>query len=131
MATIKETVYKDIPLSFSAHPVTGNLTVLKNGEAVKNSVKNIILTNYYERPYRPYLGGNVTNQIFELFTSMTTFSIRKSIVESIKNSEPRAQLDEVRVLEDKKSHSLEVTVIFRVINSPEPVTLTVILERVR
>ena len=65
MSEIKEVLYKDFPISFSAHPVTGNLSILKNADAVKQSVKNIVLTNFYERPYAPLLGGNVRAQMFE------------------------------------------------------------------
>ena len=73
MPELKQPVFKDIPLSFTAHPVTGNVKALTNRDAVKQSVKNIVLTNFYERPYSPNLGGNILSQLFENMDSITQY----------------------------------------------------------
>ena len=61
--------YSDLDLFFNAHPITKDITVKTDTDAIKRSVKNIVLTNYYERPFKPSLGGGVRNLMFELNTS--------------------------------------------------------------
>ena len=70
----KEIIYSDIPLSFTAHPVNGNVILVKNSESIKQSVKNIVLTNFHERPYNIFFGGNLIAQLVEnLDSSYTKF----------------------------------------------------------
>ena len=123
--------YKDIPISFSAHPKTGNLNILTNADAVKNSIRNIVLTNHFERPFKPQFGGNVTSHLFENALSFTAYEIEKNVREAIENYEPRAIVDRIIVELDPDSNGLNVTIKFRVKNLPEPFDLTVLLERVR
>ena len=61
---IEQEIYRDIPMSFNVHPVTGNMKLVANAESIRQSVKNIVLTNFYERPYQPELGGDVLAQLF-------------------------------------------------------------------
>ena len=131
MPEIKEPVFKDIPLSFNAHPVTGNVKALTNREAVKQSVKNIVLTNFYERPYNPILGGDVLAQLFENFSPITEYEISNNIREALDNFEPRAEVDEIKVDAQDDLNALNVTITFRVVNDINPVSVNVFLERVR
>jgi phage baseplate assembly protein W len=96
MPELKEPIFKDIPLSFTAHPVTGNVKALVNRDAVKQSVKNIVLTNFYERPYSPNLGGNILSQLFENMDPITEYNIAKNIRQALDNYEPRAIIDEIK-----------------------------------
>jgi len=131
MPELKEPVFKDIPLSFNAHPVTGNIKALTNREAVKQSVKNIVLTNFYERPYNPILGGDVLAQLFENFSPITEYEISNNIREALDNFEPRAEVDEIKVDAQDDLNALNVTITFRVVNDINPVSVNVFLERVR
>ena len=131
MPELKEPVFKDIPLSFNAHPVTGNVKALTNHEAVKQSVKNIVLTNFYERPYNPILGGDVLAQLFENFSPITEYEISNNIREALDNFEPRAEVDEIKVDAQDDLNALNVTITFRVVNDINPVAVNVFLERVR
>jgi phage baseplate assembly protein W len=131
MPELKEPVFKDIPLSFNAHPVTGNVKALTNREAVKQSVKNIVLTNFYERPYNPILGGDVLAQLFENFSPITEYEISNNIREALDNFEPRAEVDEIKVDAQDDLNALNVTITFRVVNDINPVSVNVFLERVR
>tara|TARA_B100000424_G_C22825680_1_gene441382 strand:- start:472 stop:867 length:396 start_codon:yes stop_codon:yes gene_type:complete len=131
MPEIREPVYKDIPLAFTAHPVTGNLKALTNREAVKQSVRNIVLTNFYERPYNPILGGDVIKQLFENMDSTTEYQITSNIREALENFEPRAEVDDIKVDAQEDLNELRVSIRFRVINDTDPVTVEVFLERVR
>ena len=103
MPEIREPVYKDIPISFTAHPITGKIKSLINRDAVKQSVKNIVLTNFYERPYNPILGGDVLAKLFENMGPLTEYEISNNIREALDNFEPRAEVDEIKVdaLEDQ------------------------------
>ena len=131
MPELKEPVVKDIPLKFTAHPVTGNVKALVNREAVKQSVKNLVLTNFYERPYNPVLGGDVLSQLFENMDSITEFNISKNIRQVLDNYEPRAIIDDIKVSANHDSNALNATIIFRIKNDAEPIIVNVLLERVR
>jgi|TARA_A100001037_G_scaffold272719_1_gene269089 phage baseplate assembly protein W len=131
MPEIREPVYKDIPISFTAHPITGKIKSLINRDAVKQSVKNIVLTNFYERPYNPILGGDVLAKLFENMGPLTEYEISNNIREALDNFEPRAEVDEIKVDALEDQNALNVTITFRVINDVEPISVTVFLERVR
>ena len=131
MPEIREPVYKDIPISFTAHPVTGKIKSLINRDAVKQSVKNIVLTNFYERPYNPILGGDILAKLFENMGPLTEYEISNNIREALDNFEPRAEVDEIKVDALEDQNALNVTITFRVINDVEPISVTVFLERVR
>ena len=127
----KQEIFSDLDMSFTAHPITGFLSRKTNRLAVRQSVKNLILTEVYERPYKPLLGCGIRNYLFEPFTPITRKLMEDSIRETIDNYEPRASLIAVQVEEYEETHTLTVSIAFMIQNDPEPVVLDVILERVR
>ena len=131
MPELKEPIFKDIPLGFTAHPITGNVKALTNRNAVKQSVKNIVLTNFYERPYNPTLGGDILAQLFENMDPITQYEISTNIRQALDNYEPRATIDDIVTdfLEDQ--NAINVTITFRVNNDAEPISVSVLLDRVR
>ncbi len=131
MPELKEPVFKDIPLSFTAHPVTGNVKALVNRDAVKQSVKNIVLTNFYERPYSPKLGGDIISQLFENMDPITEYNIAKNIRQALDNYEPRAIIDEIKSDFFQDQNAINITITFRVRNDAEPISVNVLLDRVR
>ena len=132
MAEPKSTFFSDIALGFKAHPVTGNLQRKTDDEAIKQSVKSLVLTNFYERPFKPDIGCSIRYMLFELFTPATKQIMENAIGEVIENYEPRVILQTVNIKEDPDRNSLEATIIFRIKNRPnEPINLSIILERVR
>ena len=131
MPELKEPVFKDIPLSFTAHPVTGNVKALVNRDAVKQSVKNIVLTNFYERPYSPNLGGDIISQLFENMDPITEYNIAKNIRQALDNYEPRAIIDEIKSDFFQDENAINITITFRVRNDAEPISVNVLLDRVR
>lgn len=125
-------LYKDIALSFERNAATKDVIVKKDVDAVKQSVRNLILTNHYERPFQPEIGSGISNLLFEPLDPITANSITRVIGEVITNFEPRAQLISVDAQPDYNGNSYEVTINFRVINVPgELVSLTTMLERSR
>ena len=129
--TKKEEIFSDIDLGFFAHPITGKVSKKINRDAVKQSVKSLILTDYYERPFKPNIGCGIRYYLFELFSPAIKQQMESAIRETIANHEPRADIVEVLVEEKQDMHALVVSVAFMIINDPNPVVLDVILERVR
>ena len=129
---LKEVVFSDVNVSFTPHPVTGKLPVLKNADAVKRAVRNLILTNFGERPYDPLYGGNVRAMLFENTDDPLLDSLIRSRIETaIDKHEPRAKVDRVIVDVKPDSNALVIKIRFMVFNERFPVDLEVAIERVR
>jgi len=126
-----DAIFSDLDLSFVQHPVTKRLSRKQNRDAVKQSVKSLILTDYYERPFKPEIGCSIRYFLFELFTPPVKQQMENAIRETISNYEPRAEVIEVLVEERPEMNALTISVAFFVNNDPNPVVLDVILERVR
>ena len=127
----KQEIFSDLDLSFIAHPITGNVGRKTNRESVRQSVKSLILTDYFERPFKSDIGCSIRYFLFELFTPPVKQQMERAIKEVIKNYEPRADVFEVLVEERQEVNALTVSVAFMILNDPDPVILDVILERVR
>ena len=125
-------IYSDLDLDFMRNHTTSDLTKLEDVEAVKRSVKNLIQTNHYERPFHPEIGSGITSLLFEPLDPITANTLSRVIGEVITNFEPRAQVVSVDARPNLDTNSYEVTINFRVINVPgELVSLTTMLERSR
>jgi phage baseplate assembly protein W len=131
MAEIKREVFSDLDLAFIAHPMTGNVGRKINRDAVKQSVKSLISTDYFERPFKSDIGCSIRYFLFELFTPPVKQQMERAIREVIRNYEPRASVIEVLVEDRPEFHALSISVAFMILNDPNPVILDVILERVR
>ena len=125
-------IYKDISLSFERNLATQDIIQKTDIEAVKQSVRNLILTNHYERPFHPEIGSSVRNILFEPINPITASVLTRLIGEVIANFEPRARLVGVDARPNFDDNAYEVTISFYVINIPgELVNLDVMLERSR
>jgi hypothetical protein len=125
-------IFKDISLSFAKHPVTGDVAKLSDVDAVKRSVRNLINTNFYERPFHPEIGSDVRATLFEPVSPSTASLLARHIEDCIVNFEPRAELSNVIVAGDIDRNRYDVTIEFYVINSAaELQTLDIFLERLR
>lgn len=129
--TRKTTLYTDFRKDLKASPVSKDLALLKNEDAVKDAIKNLLLTDQGERLMQPYLGGGIRQLLFENVTPATISIIKKRVEKTIKAYEPRAELIDVVVTSNIDDNRLGVTVRFYVINAEQPITLDVILERIR
>ena len=123
--------WTDLDLDFIAHPVTKDIIFKTDVDAVKRSIRNLILTNRYERPFQPDIDGGVTRHLFELSTPHTKHDVKNAIETCIANFEPRANVLSVFVGGDLDKNGFEVTIEFRVVNTPDPVTIELFLERLR
>ena len=129
--TKQKEIFSDLDLGFFAHPVTKKVSRKVNRNSVRQSVKSLILTDYYERPFKPNIGCSLRYYLFELFTPAIKQQMETTIREVISNYEPRADIIEVLVEEKQDDYALIVSVAFMIINDPDPIILDVILERVR
>jgi len=123
--------YKDLDLDFTRHPVTNDVIKIEDVNAVKRSVRNLVNTQLYERPFHPELGCGVRDLLFENFTPMTGIFIRRKIEEVLVNYEPRANISSIAVNENQDRNGINVEVNFYVLNLPNPVSVTTTLQRIR
>ena len=124
--------YSDIDLFFGPKPGSKDISKVTDISAVKRSVRNLILTNPYEKPFHPEIGSGVRDILFELMTPITAYVLTMKIEEVIENFEPRARLVGVRALPNLDNNAYEVTIEFYVVNAPtELINMEILLERVR
>ena len=112
--------FKDINLSFKRHPVTNDLVVIKNEDAIKKSVKNIIFTILGEKPYSPLFGTSVNSSLFELANPLDHVRISDEIQSTLLNYEPRISNIKVNVANYPDSHELNATVQYDITGIPSP-----------
>ena len=123
--------FKDLDLNFTAHPVTGDVTRRYDEEAIKRSIRNLLMTNNFERPFHSDIGSQIRAMLFEPVTPLLAASLKRVIINTITTYEPRAILDDVSVTIDPDNNSAYVSVVFTIINTFSPVKLDVIIERTR
>ena len=124
--------WRDLDLFFGRKQTSKDINKVLSIQSVKRSVRNLVLTNHYEKPFHPEIGSGVRDMLFELMTPITAFILAKKIEDVIENFEPRARLVGVRALPNLDRNEYEVTVEFYVVNTPtELVDLTMFLEVLR
>ena len=123
--------FRDLDLDFTRNAVTNDVNVVENVVAVKRALRNLIQTNFYERPFQPELGCGIRELLFENFTPMTKVFLETKIEEVIINYEPRVQLQNVAVDDDQDKNRLVVDIYFYVVGVPGPQVVQTFLQRVR
>mgnify|MGYP003651465618 FL=1 len=124
--------YTDLDLFFGRKSSDSDISKVTNIQAVKRSIRNLVLLNAYEKPFHPEISGGVREMLFELMTPITAQIIAKQVENVINNFEPRAKLVGVRVQPDLDRNLYALTIEFYVVNAPtELVDMSVMLERLR
>ena len=125
-------IYRDLDLFFSKRSTSSDISKVQGVQAVKRSVRNLILTNVYEKPFHPEIGSGIRDLLFEPLSPITAFVLSQRVEDVIENFEPRARLVGVRALPDLDRNSYEISIEFYVQNAPtELIDTTVLLERLR
>ena len=124
-------IFKDINLSLARHPITGDIATLSNVEAVKRSVRNLVNTNFYERPFHPEIGSNVRSVLFEPVSPIVATVLERHIRDVIANFEPRAELVDVIVSDNSDANEYRVQIKFFIVNSSDIANMNIFLERLR
>tara|TARA_Y100001937_G_scaffold128060_1_gene202280 strand:- start:827 stop:1231 length:405 start_codon:yes stop_codon:yes gene_type:complete len=134
MATVRTNIsrtFSDLDLNFTKHPVRKDVNTLTAERAVIGAVKNLILTNHYERPFQPDLGSNLRRMLFENMDNIQAAALEREIGEVINNFEPRASVKNIAVNPKYDENGYEVELTFFIQNLTAPVTINFFLERIR
>jgi len=127
----KQSLFSDFHKDLTQNPISEDLALKRDEEAVKESLKNLILTDKGERLMQPLLGGNIRAMLFENNTPATIKFLQEQIKATIEEYEPRASLIDVTVQSSLDENTINVTIYFYINNIEQPITLTVFLERTR
>jgi phage baseplate assembly protein W len=127
----KKEYYSDFLDSFAASPIGGNLAKLTNEQAVKQSIKNLVLTNIGERLYQPKIGSDVLKSLFEPNSPYNFLVLKNNIEACIKYYEPRAKAVEIKVYPSDCECFIYVDIVFYVINNSTQQTVNLTLKRIR
>ena len=123
--------FVDINPNFEKHPITGDLPMLKNENAIKQAVKNIVMTMFGEKFFQPLFGTSVRSSLFELFDPLVADRLTVSIENALRDYEPRISVDSVDYLDDQDDNALEITINYSIVGLPlDQQSLNLVLERV-
>lgn len=128
---IKTVHYSDINSQFQIHPNTRDLSVIDNEDAVKSAIRNILLTRKGERFFNPSFGSGIYSILFENTSPALDNDLRSFISTSLENYEPRARLLKLNVTSYPDDNGYNISLVFSVINRTEPVTMSLLLDRIR
>jgi phage baseplate assembly protein W len=128
---IAERSFKDLDLNFTPHPIKKDVSRHYNEKAVINAVKNLVSTNFYEKPFQPDFGAGIRGLLFEPVDSVFGASIERKLTEAINNYEPRVAIESITAIPSPDENGYKVMMVFYIINSPNPVTINFFLERIR
>lgn len=123
--------FSDLDLDFIPHPTTGDVVKKTGVDAIKRAVRNLVLTNYYDRPFRSYIGSNAIKLLFDNANPLTANFLKDAIDEVIRNFEPRVKVIQITVNLSPDNNGYDATVSFIVLNTSQPVVINLFLERVR
>lgn len=121
----------DLDLNFARHPVTNDVVRKYDEEAIKAAVKNLVLTQNYERPFHSEIGSQIRGLLFEPATPMLNIMLKRAITDTIINFEPRVNLDDVLVTLSPDNNEVYVSIYFTIINTTRPVQVDLVLTRTR
>ena len=124
-------LYSDLDLSLTLHPIFHDIMPLTDTDAVINAVKNLIFSNFHGRPFRPNLGSNLSNILFEPADIITIIRLKQSILEVLRKNEPRIDSIAAEVIDDSDNNRYHVNLTFRVISRNVEVDITLFLSRLR
>ena len=127
----KTKIYSDIDLRFTANPISGDVAKKYDVNAVKQSLRNLVLTQYYERPFQPNLGSNVNTILFEMADSLTSNVLENEIRNVLRNYEPRVTVNQIIVTPSPDENSFNLTMSFFIGNNTKPTSVNLLLQRSR
>ena len=133
-ANVDTYIYKDLSLFFTPNPVSGDVTMVTDVQDIKRSVRNLVMTNRFEKPFHPEIASHVRDLLFERFTPITFNLLRNRIETVLANYEPRVSVTDVEIDDTGESidgNELNVRIFFTLKNDPQIQSVDILLERVR
>jgi phage baseplate assembly protein W len=131
VTTLQPHLYKDLSLTFSKNPITNDVIAVTGEDAVKRSIKNLLLTQVGEVPFFPQFGSRLNWLLFEPIDPVTTTLLVSEIRATIEGFEPRVSIQTLTVNATPDESAYQVSIIFRLLNQIDPITLTLFLSRLR
>jgi phage baseplate assembly protein W len=128
--TTREKSYSDIDLLFAAKP-NGEIYAKKDAAAVKQAIKTLIQTNYFEKPYLPFFGANIRSLLFELVDNDETNEVIDNIKNAVEVYEPRAIIVDIQASLRPDNNALDLTIEFQIVSTEETVVFTTVVSRLR
>ena len=123
--------YVDLDFDFKAHPVTKDVVLKYNEEAVKKSLRSLMMTSKYERPFQPSINSRIKKLLFENITPVLGVNLKSNIEDVIREHEPRVDLRGVDVILDEDQNRIKIDIFFNIKNEQEVVSLTTTMQRTR
>lgn len=123
--------FKDLDFNFFRHPKTADVSVRTDEEAIKQSIRNLLLTKNFERPFRSQIGSPIYGLLFEPVSTLTTAMMKRVIENTIENFEPRVDLLDVIIKFNAEQNNAIIGIVFRIKNTQTPVSINLVLERTR
>jgi len=124
-------IYADISLNFETSPKSKDLLMIRDENAIRRSIKNLVLTNKYERFFAPEIGGNIVGLLFENLDTLTLSQIENHVEAVITNYEPRAKVLRVVATPELNNNAVTVTITFAILGAKKPLDIAILLERIR
>ena len=127
-------IYKDLSLFFTPNPVSGDVTMVTDVQDIKRSVRNLVMTNRFEKPFHPEIASHVRDLLFERFTPITFNLLRNRIETVLANYEPRVSVTDVEIDDSGQAmdnNELNVRIFFTLKNDPQIQSVDILLERIR
>ena len=123
--------YSDLDFSFFANPSTKDVAVRYDENAIKQSIRGLVMTNHYERLFHPEIGSQVTAMLFEPYSPLTKAMMERAITNTIVNHEPRVVLQEVTVNPTPDNNAVYVQIVFMMANTSQPISVNILMQRTR
>ena len=124
-------IFSDLDLNFTVHPVSKDISRKYDENAIKQSIKNLLLTRNFERPFHSEIGSPIRAMLFELPGPMFTVMLQRAVIDVINNFEPRVEVLDVRINDSIDTNAVYITLEFKIVNTERPITLDLALERTR
>jgi len=128
---VQTATFTDFDMNFMPHPVTGDIGRVKDVEAIKRSLQNLLMTSHYERPFHPEIGGNIRDTLFEPFSQFNEDNLRLAITEVIQNFERRVKISGIDVKGYPDENGYRITIAYYIENIADEQSFQTFLERVR
>lgn len=129
--SVEQKRYSDIDMAFTMNPGNNDIFFKTNEEAVKQSVKNLLMTSPYDRPFNPLLSSQVNELLFEPWSPLTRSSMKKVIKDLLDNYEPRIKLTGLDISNEIDTNAISITLYFTIVNTNKEVTYSILLGRTR
>ena len=133
-ANVDTYIYKDLSLFFTPNPVSGDVTMVTDVQDIKRSVRNLVMTNRFEKPFHPEVASHVRDLLFERFTPITFNLLRNRIETILANYEPRVSVTDIEIDDSGQAmdnNELNVRIFFTLRNDPQIQSVDILLERIR